>query len=473
MSIGTRFEGSDTDIVSVEYDSRKVRPGSLFCCIRGEVADGHSFAEQAVSAGASALLCEYRLPLEVPQIIVGDSRKGMAEIASAFYNYPQREMIMLGVTGTNGKTTTTYMIKSIAEHYGKKVGIIGTIRNMIGSESVQTERTTPESVDLFALLRRMADAKCDIVVMEVSSHALEQSRVHGIRFDAALFTNLTQDHLDYHKTFDNYLNAKKILFYNADRRVINLDDPYARRIMEGIDTPVLTFGVKEQADICAKEIEISTAGVRFMLHTPEKDCRMNIPIPGLFSVFNAMGSVGLALSIGIPLDVIREGLESMTSVSGRMDPVTAGMDVPYSVFVDYAHTPDALENVLKTVHEFAKKRVITVFGCGGNRDRAKRPIMGSIAARLSDIAIITSDNPRNENPMDIIDSIAEGVKPTGVKYVIIENRRDAIRHALSIAEPGDVVMIAGKGHENYQEINGVKHHFDDKEIVTEFITENK
>ena len=351
----------------------------------------------------------------------------------------------------------------------KKVGIIGTIRNMIGNDCIPTERTTPESADLYALLRKMADAGCDLVVMEVSSHALEQKRVCGILFDAALFTNLTQDHLDYHKTFDNYLAAKKILFYNCKKMVVNLDDAYASRIMKGISAPALTFGVQGKGNINASNIEISTSGVRFDLSTPVGNCSMNLPIPGLFSVFNAMGSVGLALSIGYPLDEIKRGLESMTSVSGRMDPVTAGLDVPFSVFVDYAHTPDALENVLKTVHEFSKKRVICVFGCGGNRDRAKRPIMGEIAGRYSDLAIITSDNPRNENPMDIISSIEQGVKHSGAEYVIIESRRDAIFYALSIAEPEDVILIAGKGHENYQEIQGVKHHFDDKEVVQEYI----
>ncbi len=469
MTTGLRYMGRDVDIVSIEYDSRRVKPGSMFCCIVGQLFDGHAFAEAAAQAGAVAFLTERELPLDLPQIIVKNARKAMAEMAAAFYGYPQREMQMLGVTGTNGKTTTTYMLKAIAEHAGKKVGIIGTIRNMIGQESLPTDRTTPESVDLFRLLRVMADARVDLVVMEVSSHALEQYRVHGIRFDVALFTNLTQDHLDYHKTFDNYLAAKKLLFQNAKKAVVNVDDPYAGRIMEGLSIPILTFGVRDRADLAASNIDITTAGVQFDLHTPAGDCRMNLPIPGLFSVFNAMGSVGLGLSIGVRLDCIKEGLESMTSVSGRLEAVTAGKNIPFSVFVDYAHTPDALENVLKTVREFAKRRVICVFGCGGNRDRAKRPIMGEIAGRFSDFAIITSDNPRNENPMDIIETIEEGVKRSGANYTVIENRRDAIAHALDIAEPDDVVLIAGKGHENYQEINGTKYHFDDKEIVEELL----
>lgn len=471
MSTGLRYTGENVDIRSIEYDSRKVQQGSMFCCIVGQLFDGHTFAEAAVEQGAVALLVERELPLPVPQVVVKNARKSMAEMAAAFYGYPQREIQVLGVTGTNGKTTTTYMVKAIAEQAGKKVGIIGTIRNMIGSESLHTDRTTPESVDLFRLLRTMADARVDLVVMEVSSHALEQFRVHGIKFDVALFTNLTQDHLDYHKTFENYLQAKKILFQNAKKAVVNVDDPYADRIMSGLSIPITTFGVRDRADIAASDIDITTRGVQFDLHTPCGDVRMNLPIPGLFSVFNAMGAVGMAQAIGIRLPAIKQGLESMTSVSGRLEAV--GSHLPYSIFVDYAHTPDALENVLKTVCDFAKKRVICVFGCGGDRDRAKRPIMGEIAGRYSDLAIITSDNPRNEDPMAIIETIEEGVKRSGAKYVVIENRRQAIAHAISVAEPDDVILIAGKGHENYQEINGTRYHFDDKETVKELLEERK
>ena len=467
MSTGLRYTGENVDVRSIEYDSRRVKAGSMFCCIVGQLFDGHSFAEAAVAQGAVALLVERELPLPVPQVVVKNARKSMAELSAAFYGYPQRELQVLGVTGTNGKTTTTYMVKAIAEQAGKKVGIIGTIRNMIGSESLHTDRTTPESVDLFRLLRTMADARVDLVVMEVSSHALEQYRVHGIKFDVALFTNLTQDHLDYHKTFENYLQAKKTLFLNAKRAVVNVDDPHADRIMAGLSIPILTFGVRDRADISASDIDITTRGVQFDLHTPAGDVRMNLPIPGLFSVFNAMGAVGMAQAIGIRLSAIKEGLESMTSVSGRLESVGEGL--PYSIFVDYAHTPDALENVLKTVRDFAKKRVICVFGCGGDRDRAKRPIMGEIAGRYSELAIITSDNPRTEDPMAIIETIEEGVKRSGAKYVVIENRREAIAYAISVAEPDDVILIAGKGHENYQEINGTRYHFDDKEAVRELL----
>ena len=469
MASGLEYTGEDVEIAAIEYDSRKVKPGSLFCCIVGQLFDGHTFAQGAVEAGAAALLVERELPLNVAQIVVPNARKAMAELAGAFYHHPERGMQMLGVTGTNGKTTTTYMVKAIAERAGLKVGIIGTIRNMIGSESLYTEHTTPESVDLFRLLRTMADAQVELVVMEVSSHALEQFRVYGIRFDVGLFTNLTQDHLDYHKSFDNYLNAKRTLFLNSNRAVVNVDDSYANRIMEGLTIPITTFGVRDRADISATDIDITTDGVQFDLHTPEGDVLMHLQTPGLFSVFNAMGATGLALSIGIKLGDIKSGLEELTSVSGRLESVKTFR--PFSVFVDYAHTPDALENVLKTVREFAKGRVLCVFGCGGDRDRAKRPIMGEIAGRFSEFAVITSDNPRTEEPMAIIETIEDGVKKSGTRYTIIGNRKEAIRYALSIAQPDDVVMIAGKGHENYQEINGTKYHFDDKEIVEELLKE--
>jgi UDP-N-acetylmuramoyl-L-alanyl-D-glutamate--2,6-diaminopimelate ligase len=458
MATGLRYEGEDTDICSIEYDSRRVKKGSLFCCIVGAMFDGHSFAQSALDSGATALLVERKLPLPAPQIVVKNARKAMAEMAAAFYGYPQREMMMLGVTGTNGKTTTTYMVKAI-----------GTIRNLIGNESIHTDRTTPESVDLFRILRMMADAHVDLVVMETSSHALEQFRVHGIKFDVGLFTNLTQDHLDYHKSFDNYLAAKKTLFLNSKKAVINVDDPYSGRMMEGLAIPIMTFGVRDRADISATDIDITTDGVRFDLHTPEGEVFLNLAIPGLFSVFNAMGAAGMALAGGMKLSAVKAGLESLTSVSGRLEPVKTNRD--FSVFVDYAHTPDALENVLKTVQQFAKGRVICVFGCGGDRDRAKRPIMGEIAGRFSELAVITSDNPRTEDPMAIIETIEEGVKRSGTKYAVIENRKEAIRYALSVAQGDDVIMIAGKGHENYQEIKGTKYHFDDKEIVEELLAE--
>jgi UDP-N-acetylmuramoyl-L-alanyl-D-glutamate--2,6-diaminopimelate ligase len=304
--------------------------------------------------------------------------------------------------------------------------------------------------------------------MEVSSHSLDQHRVHGLTFEVGEFTNLTQDHLDYHKTFENYLAAKKKLFSQSKHGVFNIDDPYAAAMMEGLTLPATTFAIRERADICASEIDITTRGVQFDIRYPGGKTRINVPIPGLFTVFNAMGAAAVALALNIPMEYIKTGLEDMQSVSGRLEPLPTG-DLGFSVFVDYAHTPDALENVLKTVRGFAKSRVITVFGCGGDRDRAKRPIMGEIAGRYSDRLVVTSDNPRSEDPFTIIDAIEEGVKKSGCAYVKIEQRREAIRYALQNAQESDVIVIAGKGHETYQEINGVKHHFDDKETVMELL----
>lgn len=466
----TRHEliGCDVEAKEIVYNSRKVEEGDVFCCIVGTFADGHKYAQQAVDAGAAALVVERKLDIDIPQILVEDTRIAMAEMAAAYYGYPSSEMQMIGVTGTNGKTSTTYMLKAIAERMGKKVGLIGTIRNMIGDIIIDTERTTPESVDLQRILRQMKDEKVDVVIMEVSSHSLDQKRVHGIEYDVGEFTNLTQDHLDYHKTFENYFNAKKLLFKQSRMAVINKDDPYANRMMEGLDIPVMTFGIREKADVTASEIDITTRGVQFDFNYKNITSRFNVPIPGLFSVFNAIGAATVALSLGWNLDSIKYGLEHMMSVSGRLEPLPTGKN-EFTVLLDYAHTPDALENVLKTVKGFATGRIVTLFGCGGDRDHAKRPIMGEIAGRFSDFAIVTSDNPRTENPMDIINSIVEGVKKSGCEYVVIENRREAIEYALKNARKNDVIILAGKGHENYQEINGGKHHFDEKEIVAEIL----
>ncbi len=465
-----RHIGKDIEITALAYDSRKIETGSMFCCIVGTFSDGHEYAAQAVEKGAIALLVEHELPLDVIQLIVPNTRIAMAEMAATFYGHPEREVRLVGITGTNGKTTTTYMLKSIAEQAGMRVGLIGTIRNMIGQQEIETERTTPESVDLYRLLRKMRDERVDLVVMEVSSHSLDQHRVHGLQFEVAEFTNLTQDHLDYHKTIENYVAAKRKLFLQSKYAVINVDDPYAEEIMQGIDLPTTTFGIREQADVGAADIDITTRGVQFDLRFPGGTTRMNIPIPGLFNVFNAMGAIAAAVALGISMANIKPGLEDMQSVSGRLEPLPTG-DLGFAVFVDYAHTPDALENVLKTVRGFSKKRIITVFGCGGDRDRAKRPIMGEVAGRYSDQLVITSDNPRTEDPFEILQAIEEGVKKSGCSYVVIEQRRAAIMHALRKAEKDDIIVVAGKGHENYQEINGIKHHFDDKETVMELLKE--
>ncbi len=471
--LGAPLADKDLEITRVDYDSRSAAPGSLFCCCRGAVADGHDFAAAAVQNGAGALICERPLPLDVPQLVVPNARLAMARASACFYGHPEREMLMLGVTGTNGKTSTTYMVKSIAETAGKKTGIIGTIHNLIGDSIVESKHTTPESVDLFALLRQMADAGVEVCVMEVSSHALVQDRVYGLRFAAALFTNLTQDHLDYHKTFDNYLAAKRILFEQmTDVGVFNIDDPYAARMMDALPCLVRTTGIRGDADYRASNIEIDTRGVSFHLHTPMSEGRLTLRISGLFTVYNAMGAVALMQEAGFSLADCQAGLARLTGVAGRLQPCdTFGREI--AVYVDYAHTPDALENVLRAVHEFKRGRVIALFGCGGDRDALKRPIMGEIGGRMSDLAVVTSDNPRSEDPMTIIAAIEAGVKKTGTPYVVIENRRDAIHYAIDHAQPHDIIVIAGKGHENYQEIHGVRHHFDDKEVVEAYLREGR
>ena len=462
----------DTEISAVELDSRKTVPGALFIALNGKNSDGRKFIPDALEKGAAAVLYDgdYTPPAADGVLFVradGDMRQNIARAAANFYK-PVPPYIS-AVTGTNGKTSTTYMIKSIAEEAGLKVGLIGTIHNLIGDRILETERTTPASVDLQKILRDMKNAGVELVVMEVSSHALDQARVHGVEFDIGIFTNLTQDHLDYHKTFDNYLAAKKKLFLQSKRAVVNADDPHFASITEGLDIPLTTFGIREKADFSANDIEITTAGAQFAMRTPEGSINIKISIPGLFSVFNALGAAAACMLLGFDADDIREGLAKLKSVSGRLEPLPTDGD--YSVLLDYAHTPDALENVLRTVRGFARGRVVTLFGCGGNRDKAKRPIMGEIAGRYSDFLIVTSDNPRNEEPMSIIESVVEGVNKSGCPHVVIEDRRAAIKYALENAKEKDVIVLAGKGHENYQEIGGGKRHFDEKEIVAELLEE--
>lgn len=467
-----RRTGDDLPIAALQYNSRKVGKGDLFFCIVGTFADGHTYAAQAVEAGAVALVVERELPLPVPQVIVKNTRIAMAEMAAAFYGYPARGMRIVSVTGTNGKTSTTYMLKAIAEQCGWKVGLIGTIRNLIGTRIIDTERTTPESVDLQRILREMKEEGVDLVVMEVSSHSLDQNRVHGIAFETAIFTNLTQDHLDYHKTFENYFAAKMRIFAQAQQAVVNRDDPHAERILGELSIPYKTFGIREKADVSAAEIDITTRGVQFDMHCALGNVRMYVPIPGLFSVFNAMGAAAAAMQLGLPLSAVKNGIETMGSVSGRLEPLpTGGRD--FTVLLDYAHTPDALENILKTARGFVEGRIVTLFGCGGDRDHAKRPIMGEIAGRFSDFLIVTSDNPRSEDPMAIIEAVLEGVQKSACPYVVVENRYEAIRYALSHAKPKDVIILAGKGHENYQEVGGGKRRFDEKEIVAELLGTNE
>ena len=457
-----------TEIKSIEYDSRKVCDGALFFCICGYKTDGHNYAASAVENGASALVVTRKLELNVPQVLVKDGREAMAFIAREFYGRPDERLRMIGITGTNGKTTSTYMIKSVLEGCGIKTGLIGTITNMIGSRELPTEHTTPESPDLFALLNRMAKEGCKAVVMEVSSHSLELKRVSGITYESAVFTNLTQDHLDFHGNFENYMAAKKKLFAASRRAAINMDDDAAPYMTQGLDIETLRFGINDKAQVSARNIEITAKGVSYDLVTPKGALPIRLRIPGIFSVYNSLGSAAACLNIGIGLGAIKAGLEAMPSVAGRFEVLETG-ERPYTIILDYAHTPDGLENTLKTVREFARGRIIPVFGCGGDRDKGKRSQMGEIAGRLSTYAIITSDNPRTEDPMDIIKAVESGMKTTGCEYICIENRREAIKYAIENALPEDIIVLAGKGHETYQEINGVKHPFDEKIVVKELL----
>ena len=462
------FGDTETKIKSLTYDSRKVCEGALFFCISGFKTDGHQYAQQAVDAGAAALMVTRRLDIDVPQILVEDARASMASIARTFYGRPDEQMRIIGVTGTKGKTTTTYMIKSILEQSGHQTGLIGTIINMIGSEQLPAERTTPESPDLFALLRRMADAGCDTVVMEVSSHSLTLNRVDGIVFDVGIFTNLTRDHLDFHETVENYMAAKKQLFLASKCGICNIDDGAASYMMENVAINWRTLGIKDKADVMARNIEITPLGVTFDLCCAQMMLPLRLNIPGIFSVYNALCAAAACMALGEKCETIKKGLEVLPGVAGRFEVLDTG-GRPFTVILDYAHTPDSLENTLRTVRTFARGRIITVFGCGGDRDSGKRPIMGQIAGSLSDYCIITSDNPRSEDPFAIIADIEAGIKQTPCAYKCIENRREAIGYALHAAQSGDIIVLAGKGHETYQEISGMKHPFDEKIVVAKLL----
>lgn len=456
----------DTEINEVRYDSRAVRPGDLFVAIRGYATDGHQYIGKALEQGAAAIVCE-EAPAGAPAVVVENARRALAEIAANRFGHPADSMVMLGVTGTNGKTTTTYLVKHMLEDAGHKVGLIGTNQNLIGDEVVETERTTPESYELHALFARMRDAGCTHVIMEVSSHSLVLDRVHGIHFAVGAFTNLTQDHLDFHKTMEEYRRAKALLFTISDKGVINLDDPAAGAMLADAKCPCLTFSCeKDAADLTAKNLKLHADGVEFVAATKGDLARVKLPIPGHFSAENALTALGIVLQLGMPLADAAKSLATATGVKGRVEVVPT--DTDYTVLIDYAHSPDGVENVLRAVRGFAKGRVVALFGCGGDRDRTKRPKMGKIAADLADFCIVTSDNPRTEDPKAIIDDILEGMKGTKTPMQVIVDRPEAIHWALAHAKKDDIIVLMGKGHETYQEVNHVKHHMDEREIVRDF-----
>ena len=457
------------NITGLSYNSSKIDIGNIFICIKGETSDGHDYAKQAVENGAVALFCERELNINIPQIIVEDTKRTMAYIASAFYEEPSKKINLIGVTGTNGKTTVTHLIQRILEENNEKCALIGTLGYKLSSEDTyqDAKHTTPQPPELQRDLRLMADNGIKNVVMEVSSHSLEQNRVGGCDFDGAVFTNLTQDHLDYHITMRNYFKAKALLFEHLKEgafAVINSDDEYAKDFLDIIPkgVKVLTYGVKRECNVKASNIDFSVDGARLTVEFNGLKKEMKLHLNGMFSVYNALAAFSAALCMGVDYNIIISALEKTKSVAGRFEIVSKKP----LVIVDYAHTPDGLENVLKAARELTPldSNLICLFGCGGDRDTTKRPKMGKIADELSDKVIVTSDNPRSEDPQLIISDIMTGIKTVDTQRIFVEpDRREAIKFLKTIAAPSDVIVIAGKGHEDYQILKNETIHFDDRE----------
>lgn len=460
----------ELEISGVSYDSRLTQPGDLFVAITGYAQDGHIYIPSAVKKGAVCVVCE-RPPEDpdVPYVQVEHSRLALALLGANWFDHPAEKLTMTAVTGTNGKTSTTYLLKAVLEQaLGAKVGLIGTNQNMIGEVVLDTERTTPECFELHKLFRQMLDAGCTHVVMETSSHALFEGRTHGIDFDVAIFTNLTQDHLDFHETMENYCDAKAVLFRSSRLAVCNADDPWTQRLLKDATCSTLFYSVENASDLKAEEAELAADHVAFTAVTPRQRVPVYVGIPGGFMVYNTLDVLGAAVQLGVPLERAAEILRNVPHVKGRVEVVpTPGKD--YTVLIDYAHSPDGLENVLKSVRGFAKGRTVAVFGCGGDRDRTKRPKMGRIAAELADFVIVTSDNPRTEDPMAIIQEILAGMDGMETPYVVVENRIEAIHYAMDHARSGDVITLCGKGHETYQVIGHEKRHLDEREVVAEHL----
>jgi len=464
------------EVTGLAYDSRRVRAGTLFFCVAGYQRDGHDFAAQAVAAGATGLVVERPLDLGVPEMLVESTRATMGPLAARFYGEPTSRLRVVGVTGTNGKTTTAHLVRALLEATGERCGLLGTVESQIAGERRPATRTTPEAIDLQADFRAMLDGGERSCAMEVSSHALALGRTDGVRFAAAIFTNLTQDHLDFHDTMEEYFQAKRLLFVPSPPdaepsvAVVNLDDPYGVRLASELEH-VRTFAIDTDADYRARELKIGLGGSQLMLDTPAGTRSLSLPLPGRFNVSNALAALAAAHTLGADLDTLVAALERGVRVPGRVEPVEEGQG--FAVLVDYAHTPDSLRNVLSTAHEVGRGRVICVFGAGGDRDRGKRPLMGEIGARLADVLLVTSDNPRSEDPEAIISEIMVGARaaarPPGAPPVAREvDRRAAIEQAIALAERGDVLVIAGKGHEQGQELaGGVKVPFDDVTVARE------
>ena len=465
------IEGIDRDIKEMSYNTGTVTDGCLFFCIVGYKTDGHLYAKKAVENGARAIVISRDVEVgnDITKIYVKDTRIAMARMASNFYGNPASKLNVIGVTGTNGKTTSTFMLKSILDTAGHKTALLGTIYNIIGDKTENAKRTTPESLDLQKMFYEMVSDGIDTCIMEVSSHSLALKRVFGVNFKTCIFTNLTQDHLDFHKTMENYFKTKLTIFDNCDTACINVDDEYGRRAASTISNRQINYGITNKCDVMAKDIKIREDGTEFTLSYKNNDIQVDIHMPGKFNVYNALGCAASCISLGISPDKIKDGLEVLTGVPGRSEIINAKNG--FTIVIDYAHTPDGIVNILKTAREYTKGSLITVFGCGGDRDKTKRPKMGKAAGELSDFCVVTSDNPRSEDPKSIIEDILPGIEETNCNYIIIADRVDAIKYAIKKGKIGDVIVIAGKGHETYQILKDKTIHFDEREIVSAILKE--
>lgn len=457
------------NITGIAFSSLEVKPGNIFVCITGFKTDGHKYAEDAISRGAIAVIAERDISeLGVTCVICENTRLALAIASANFYDHPEKKFRLIGITGTNGKTTTTYLVKSVLESLGYKVGLIGTNQNMIGNEVIPSKHTTPDSLELMQLFSHMAEKGAEYVVMEVSSHSLALDRVTACTFDVGAFTNITQDHLDFHETMEKYLEAKGILYHISKAGTVNIDDEGAEYLLSTskCDT-MLTYGIDKECDIRAYDVDLTEKGVSFDLKYKGESYAVELSIPGRFSVYNALTAISCLVASGIDMKDAVNGLKSARGVKGRIEVVETDRD--FSVIIDYAHTPDGLYNVIRTIRGFCKGRIITVFGCGGDRDVTKRPKMGKIAAVLSDFCVVTSDNPRTEDPKKIVEDVLEGVKDGDCEYAVVVNRFEAIEFALDIARANDVVLLAGKGHETYQILADRTIDFDEREIVKKLL----
>lgn len=472
----------DISIEGISYDSRKVGKGHLFVAIRGDNFDGNDFIPEAIERGAVAIVSEQKaIPIgsKLSWAIVDNARGALAIISGNFYNQPSRRLYLIGVTGTNGKTTVTYLVESIFQQGGRKIGRLGTIDYRIGERLVEAERTTPEAPDINRYLAEMVENDCLACVIEVSSHSLDMERVYGCDFDVAVFTNLTRDHLDFHLSMERYFSSKRKLFEYLENKkvgvaVINLDDPKGKELQRGLKVRSITYGWQPPADVTVESYRFSLKGLKATIKTPKGKLKVSSPLIGRGNLSNILAAVGVGMAAGIPLSDISRGIARVSPIPGRFEQLDEGQD--FTVIVDYAHTDDALKNLLESVREVAKGRVITVFGCGGDRDPSKRPLMGAHAVKLSDIAMVTSDNPRTEDPLQIIREIEVGIESVGVRkgaHLVIPDRKEAIKKAIEEARPGDTVLIAGKGHERYQIIGDKVIPFDDREVARQFISKKR